>query len=174
MIMLLEAKAGIDYCKYCKSKSLFDTQDDNGNFITVCNDCGKVQQMPIQNKIYSKKEYQFKVIQKHNPAPDDYHAWIRSCDDIKTFDEALRDSDFDGWETQGFDPSYTADMAKTALRKGTTTVFSPYPIDLGVFVTPSKMEAESYAGGRGYKIYSKQIGLSDVAWIDPTQGIYTG
>lgn len=37
-------KKGIDFCKRCKSKSLFDTQDENGEFITVCNDCGHIQQ----------------------------------------------------------------------------------------------------------------------------------
>jgi hypothetical protein len=36
-------KAGIDYCKNCKSESLFDTEED-GKFVTVCNDCGKIQQ----------------------------------------------------------------------------------------------------------------------------------
>jgi len=31
-------KAGIDYCRFCRSVNLFDTQDG-----TVCNECGTIQ-----------------------------------------------------------------------------------------------------------------------------------
>ena len=64
--------------------------------------------------------------------------------------------------------SIKKDWWKQALRDGEIEVFSSYPIKAGVFVTPSRMEAESYAG-RG-KIYSKTVKPDDVAWIDPTQG----
>ena len=40
-------KAGVDYCKCCKSESLFDTRDfdsEDERDITVCNDCGTIQQ----------------------------------------------------------------------------------------------------------------------------------
>ncbi|HEY8805260.1 MAG TPA: hypothetical protein VIM42_09200 [Clostridium sp.] len=30
------------HCKKCKSKELFDTEED-GKFITICNDCGAIQ-----------------------------------------------------------------------------------------------------------------------------------
>ena len=49
-------------------------------------------------------------------------------------------------------------------------MYSSYPIKNGTFVTPSKMEAMSYAGSN--KVYSKVVSLDDVAWIDPTQGQY--
>ena len=42
--------AGKDFCRYCYSKNLFDTQDDTGKFITICNDCGKDQE-PKPKKI---------------------------------------------------------------------------------------------------------------------------
>jgi len=58
------------------------------------------------------------------------------------------------------------------MDSGIITVYSSHPIEAGVFVTPSKMEAESYSGDG--KIYTKTVKLTDVAWIDPTQGQYTG
>lgn len=51
----MATKAGIDYCKCCKSKSLFDTEE-NGEFITACNDCGTIQQN------YKKKKKTNKII----------------------------------------------------------------------------------------------------------------
>lgn len=45
-------KAGKDYCKCCKSESLFDNyideegfhDDENGRYVTICQDCGTIQQ----------------------------------------------------------------------------------------------------------------------------------
>lgn len=116
------------------------------------------------------KAAQFEIIEKNNPAPNSYQTWIRKAEDIKTFEETLQDSDYEGWEESGFDPSYGADIAQQALQTGEITVYSSYPIEQGVFVTPSKMEAESYSGNG--QIYSKTVPLEDVAWIDPTQGQY--
>lgn len=118
------------------------------------------------------KEQQNNIIQNTNPVNDDYHTWIRSVDDIKTFSEALNDSDYKEYFEAGenFDETYTADMAKMALETGKITVYSSYPIEQGTFVSPSKMEAESYSGTG--KVYSKEVNLTDVAWIDPTQGQY--
>ena len=113
-----------------------------------------------------RKQKQLEVIQKSNPVEDDYHTWIRSTDDIHTFREALNDPEWADYDE--FDPDYTKAMAEEALESGEIEVFSSYPIRNGVFVTPSRMEAESYAG-RG-KIYSKTVKTDDVAWIDPTQG----
>ena len=118
------------------------------------------------------KQWQFSVISKTNPARDNISTWIRSTENIHTFKEALDDSDWEGWEEGCFDPDYTGDDAKKALDSGMITVYSSYPIEPGVFVTPSKMEAMSYSGDG--KIYSKEVNLTDVAWIDPTQGQYTG
>lgn len=113
-----------------------------------------------------RKQKQLEVIRKSNPVEDDYHTWIRSTDDIHTFREALNDPEWADYDE--FDPDYTKAMAEEALESGEIEVFSSYPIQNGVFVTPSRMEAESYAG-RG-KIYSKTVKTDDVAWIDPTQG----
>ena len=116
------------------------------------------------------KQKQLDIVLKNNPANDDYHTWIRSVDDIKTFEETLQDDDWADYVEEGFNPDYTGDMIKEALESGKITVYSSYPIEQGIFVSPSRMEAESYSGNG--KVYSKEVNLKDVAWIDPTQGQY--
>jgi hypothetical protein len=116
----------------------------------------------------SLKSKQLEVINKNNAAPDDYHTWIRSEDDIKTFDEAF----FKEGEYSGFDPDFTENMAKESKKTGKVTVYSSYPIEDGVFVSPSKLEASQYAGGDENKLYSKEVNINDVAWIDGAEGQY--
>lgn len=116
------------------------------------------------------KQKQLDIILENNPVEDDYHTWIRSIDDIKTFEETLQDDDWADYIEEGFNPDYTGDMVKEAQETGKITVYSSYPIEQGIFVSPSRMEVESYSGNG--KIYSKEVNLKDVAWIDPTQGQY--
>ena len=118
------------------------------------------------------KAKQLEIIQNNNPNLDDYHTWIRSVEDIKTFEETLNDSDYKEYFDSGedFDESFTNKMAREALEKGSIRVYSSYPIKDGIFVTPSIMEAQSYSGDG--KVYSKVVNLNDVAWVDPTQGQY--
>lgn len=115
-----------------------------------------------------RKAAQFEVIQNSNPADDDYHTWIRSADEIRTFAETLSDPEWSDYAE--FDPDYTREIADEALESGTIRVYSSYKISDGVFVSPSRMEAESYSGNG--KIFSKTVRVDDVAWIDPTQGQY--
>lgn len=115
-------------------------------------------------------QLQFEIINKYNPAPNTYQTWIRNIDDVKSYDEALKDSDWEGWEQNGFDEIYTSQVVQDALDSGKITVYSSHPIEQGVFVTPSPMEAQSYSGDGN--IYSKEVDLKAVAWIDPTQGQY--
>lgn len=114
---------------------------------------------------------QANLINKYNPAPDTYHTWVRNADDIHTFEDTLKapvfDEDFIG---NNFDDSYSWDMAQDAIKNGYINVYSSYPIEKGTFVTPSQMEAQAYSGNG--KIYSKQVPLEDVAWIEATQGQY--
>lgn len=114
------------------------------------------------------KQKQLEIINATNPAPDTYHTWVRSVDDILTFDEALQSDEYADYDT--FAPDYTRAMADAAIESGEITVYSSYPIKNGVFVTPSAMEAQSYSGNG--KIYAKTIKLEEVAWIDITQGQY--
>ena len=122
----------------------------------------------LDNSSFSLKEKQLEIIQNSNPVADDYHTWIRSVDDIKTYEEALQE-DLDG-ETQDLTPDFKKADLEKALETGKMTVYSSYPIEQGIFVTPSKMEAQSYAGSG--KVYYKEISLDDVAWIDTLQGQY--
>jgi hypothetical protein len=119
----------------------------------------------------NRHKAQANLIKKHNPAPDSYHTWVRSSKDILDFEDTLKPPNFDpDFIGNDFDPSYTWDMAQEAIKKGEIEVYSSYPIEKGVFVTPSQMEAQSYAGSG--KIYSKKVPLKDVAWIDERQGQY--
>lgn len=90
------------------------------------------------------KQHQMDIINATNPAPESNYTWIRSVEDIKSFEESWDDSDYADYKGQDFDPSYTWDMAEDALNTGKVTVYSSYPIKNGVFVTPSYMEAQSY------------------------------
>ena len=114
------------------------------------------------------KHKQLDIIQESNPVGDDYHTWIRTVDDIKSFEEALDEPDYADFKGEDLDPSYTWDMVEEALQSGLITVYSSKPIENGNFVTPSRMEAESYAGNG--KVYKATLPLQDIAWIDPTQG----
>ena len=109
------------------------------------------------------KEQQLQTILSSNPAHDDAHTWIRSADDIRTYEEAVA---YDDATT----PDFTeADMDR-AMKTGKVKVYSSHPIEPGVFVSPSRMEAQSYAGAQ--KVYAQTVNLTDVAWIDGLQGQY--
>lgn len=152
-----------------KKKSSSNTSENNGLVL------GGIEKSNVESEnnsgsfnLQENKKKQLDIIEKNNKMQDDYHTGIRKIEDIKTLAETLEDSDWQGYEE--FNPDYTKKMADEALRTGKITVYSSYPIEQGVFVSPSKMEAESYSGNG--KVYSKEININDVAWIDPTQGQY--
>ena len=113
-----------------------------------------------------EKREQYEIIKENNPMLDDYHVGIRSPKDIKTFQEVINDEESFGWG------DFSKKDAEKALKKGEITIYSSYPIKQGTFVSTSKIQAEEYAGGRGNKIYSKTIPLSEVAWINGDEGQY--
>ena len=114
------------------------------------------------------KQEQLDIINKTNPAPDGY-TWIRALEDIQTFQEAY-DNDIDGYVAYGgFTEDYTTEDMDKALQTGKITVYSSYPIENGNFVTPSRMEAQSYAGFNS-AVYCAEVNLDDIAWIDVDQG----
>ena len=121
-----------------------------------------------EGKNTTDKQKQLEIINLNNPAPNEYSTWVRSEDDIKTFEETLHDPEWAEYDE--YNPDFTKQMAESALKNGEIKVYSSYPIEQGVFVSPSRMEAESYSGNG--KVYEKTVRLSDVAWIDPTQGQY--
>lgn len=110
------------------------------------------------------KVEQFKIIQDNNPMLDDYHIGIRKPSDIKTWEEAIKDSDSFTWG------DFSRRDAERALKEGSITIYSSYPIKQGVFVSTSKIQSEHYAGGEGKKVYSKKVPLEDVAWINGDEG----
>lgn len=122
----------------------------------------------LDNSSFSLKQKQLDIILKNNPVHDDYHTWIRSVDDIKTLEETLNDGDWTDYDE--FNPDLTKQDIEDAIKTGKIKVYSSYPIEQGIFVSPSKMEAESYSANG--KVYSKEVRINDVAWIDPTQGQY--
>ena len=114
------------------------------------------------------KQKQLEIILKHNPCNDSFHTWIRTIEDIKLFEETLNDEDYFCYDE--YDPDYSKQDALDAMKKGYIVVYSSRPIVQGAFVTPSRIEAQSYSGD-GH-IYSKLVKLTEVAWIDVTQGQY--
>jgi hypothetical protein len=115
-----------------------------------------------------RKNKQLEKINETNPAPNDYNTWIRKVEDIKTAEEAFKVAKDEG----AMYPDFTEEQMQEALDSGEVTVYSSMPIKDGIFVSPSKMNAQEYSGGKGGKLYSKKVKLDDVAWIDEGEGQY--
>lgn len=114
----------------------------------------------------TEKVEQYKIIEKTNPMQDDYHVGIRKPSDIKTWKEVMDSKDEESFQWGDFSKK----DAEKALKTGKVTVYSSKPIEDGNFVSTSKVQAEQYAGGKGNKIYTKEVDLSDVAWINGDEG----
>ncbi|MDR0824949.1 MAG: hypothetical protein LBN74_07620 [Prevotella sp.] len=113
------------------------------------------------------KEKQLSTILRYNPAPNGHNTWVRSVDDIQTAREAFKET-LDS--NDNMYPDFTADDMQRALDDGEITMYSSKPIKEGVFITPSFSNAKDYAGGGN--VYSKTVKLTDVAWIDESEGQY--
>jgi len=114
------------------------------------------------------KARQLEVVNKSNPMLNEYNTGIRSVDDIKTFREA-----FDDPESFTY-PDFNRNAGAKALKDGKVTIYSSKPLDSNnaQFVTPSEIQASEYAGGG--KVYSKEVGLDEVAWINGDEGQLVG
>lgn len=108
------------------------------------------------------KEKQFEIVNAANPMHDDIHTGIRKPSDIMSPEEA-----FSNPEDYVY-PDFTPEDGRKALESGVITLYSSYPIENGVFVTPSKMMAGDYAGEG--QVYSKTVPVEDVAWINAGEG----
>ena len=128
------------------------------------------KQESTENSAFNLKEKQNEIIQNTNPMNNEYNTGIRNENDIRTWDEVLGlDDDSEGQFAWG---DYTREDALRDQEKGTVTVYSSYPIENGNFVSTSKIQAEEYAGGPGSKVYSKEVPLNEVAWINGDEGQY--
>ena len=114
------------------------------------------------------KQKQLEIINTLNPMIDTYHTGIRSTDDIKTYKEAYNDPESFAY------PDFSKADAKKAMDSGKITIYSSKPLDKNEaqFVTPSKMGASDYAGGE--RVYSKEVDVNDVAWINGDEGQLVG
>lgn len=145
-----------------KPSSTNTIRQTEGNSQEKSSGKASVEVNPDETATQRLKEQQFELIQKYHPKADwDYQTWINSVDDVKTYQEAVDD---DRAGTPDFDD---ADIDR-ALKTGRVRVYSSHRIRIGTFVTPSRMEAENYAGSEN--VYSKTVPLTDVAWIDSLQG----
>lgn len=122
------------------------------------------QTQNVANNQENNKQKQLDIIQKNNPMTDDYHTGIRNIEDIKTFDEVINDDESFVYG------DFTKEDADKALKEGKVTVYSSKPIEQGSFVSTSQNMAKDYAGNG--KIYSQEVDLKDVAWINGDEGQY--
>ncbi|MBE6934380.1 MAG: hypothetical protein E7462_04945 [Ruminococcaceae bacterium] len=68
---------------------------------------------------------------------------------------------------------FSREDAENALKNNSITVYSSHPIRSGTFVSTSYTQAWEYAGGnKNSKVYSKEVPLDDVAWINGDEGEY--
>lgn len=111
-----------------------------------------------------RKAKQLEIIRNSNKMTDDYHVGIRDADDIKTFEEAMKDSE------SFFYGDFSLKDARKALKEGKVTVYSSKPIEQGGFVSTSKNMAKDYAGGG--EVYSRRVDIDDIAWINGDEGQY--
>lgn len=125
---------------------------------------GKVSK-PIRKAL--SKAQKLKVIQKNNPAPDNFHTWIRNEGDILDFKEARKNTLDDIGDVSSY-PDVTKEMLDEAEKIGKIKVYSSRPFSLGGFITPSKMQAQDYAGNG--KIYEGVFDIDDIAWINADEG----
>lgn len=147
--------------------------DNNTNFRNVNLSEQENNNQVLNNNI---KQKQLEIIQETNPMNNEYNTGIRNVEDIKTFNEAYDNAKIeaqeDGYSQYSAYPDITNELLDNAKETGKIKVYSSYPIENGVFVTPSLMQATDYAGGNVDNVYSETVDLNDVAWINVDEGQY--
>lgn len=148
-----------------KKKNSSNTSENNGLVL------GGIKENNVESEnnsgsfsLLENKQKQLNIIQENNKMQDDYHIGIRNIEDIKTFEEAIHDNESFVYG------DYSFEDAQKDLERGKVTVYSSKPITQGGFVSTSKNMAQDYAGNG--KIYSKEVSINDVAWINGDEGQY--
>lgn len=148
-----------------KKKNSSNTSKNNGLVL------GGIKENNVESEnnsgsfsLLENKQKQLNIIQENNKMQDDYHTGIRNIEDIKTFEEAIHDNESFVYG------DYSFEDAQKDLERGKVTVYSSKPITQGGFVSTSKNMAQDYAGNG--KIYSKEVSINDVAWINGDEGQY--
>lgn len=124
----------------------------------------KKPQIKDDEETRKHKQKQLDIVLEANPMRDDYHRGIRKIDDILSPSQAFGEHTDDNYAY----PDFTYEDGQKALEKGKITIYSSKPIINGNFVSPSKMLAQMYAGNG--KVYSLEVDLNDVAWLDSDEG----
>lgn len=108
------------------------------------------------------KQEQLNTIHKLNPIVE----W--NIEDIKTLPETIKDPESFVY------PDFNKAMAKSAIKSGKITIYSFQSLNNAnaQFVSPSKIMITNYADGR--KVFSKVVKIEDVAWINGSEGQFTG
>lgn len=124
------------------------------------------------------KKWQLDVILKENPIDPELNPnayWINNIYDILTFEEALYifRQDLLKYDSASITPDWDYQSMRKALESGFITVYSSHPIKPGVFVTPSKLEAQSY-GMSTDKPNKITVPTNYIAWLDVLEGQFTG
>lgn len=155
------------YAQSAANQKAYEEELKSGSFSKIGEQVDDGSRNSVSSEENDRKKKQFDIISKVNPADENLgdHTWIRNAEEVKTYEEALKE-----FGKGDITPDFTAADAQEALRTGEMMVYSSHPIENGAFITPSKMQAKDYAG-KG-KVYSAKVKISDVAWIDASEGQY--
>lgn len=128
---------------------------------------GKVSKPLIKAVKPLTKAQKAERIIKSNPMLDDYHTGIRNADDILDFNEARQFTLDDIGDVSSY-PDVTQEILDNATKTHKIRLYSSRPFSVGSFVSPSKMQAQDYAG-KG-KIYEGVFDIDDIAWLNADEG----
>jgi len=128
---------------------------------------GKVSKPLIKAVKPLTKAQKAERIIKSNPMVDDYHTGIRNAEDILDFSEARQFTLDDIGDVSSY-PDVTQEILDNATKTHKIRLYSSRPFSVGSFVSPSKMQAQDYAG-KG-KIYEGVFDIDDIAWLNADEG----
>lgn len=128
---------------------------------------GKVSKPLIKAVKPLTKAQKAERIIKSNPMVDDYHTGIRNAEDILDFNEARQFTLDDIGDVSSY-PDVTQEILDNAAKTRKIKLYSSRPFSVGSFVSPSKMQAQDYAG-KG-KIYEGVFDIDDIAWLNADEG----
>lgn len=130
-----------------------------------------LDELSSRSMLNNRKFKQCQLILKTNPPFNDYSTWVRTPEDILSFQEMFNQARLEYAEYgELMYPDLDWDVFQNASENRKIMVFSSYPIKTGVFVSPSRICAEDYAMDK--RVFSKVVSVDDVAWIDFTEGQY--
>jgi len=128
---------------------------------------GKVSKPLVKAVKPLTKAQKAERIIKSNPMVDDYHTGIRNAEDILDFNEARQFTLDDIGDVSSY-PDVTQEILDNAAKTRKIKLYSSRPFSVGSFVSPSKMQAQDYAG-KG-KIYEGFFDIDDIAWLNADEG----